>query len=120
MNSEEIHLKSWSNKIQEKKCTKCFYVHKHSEAILQHSYDTTIWQLRFFPQLCTIDQASFPYTMQWHRLHNIAEEASIHDYIVKKLGEDIHSTQAVSFRISFKLECVVRFNVHGENFTLTH
>lgn len=23
-----------------------------------------------FSQLCTIDQASFPYTMQWHRLHN--------------------------------------------------
>jgi len=71
MNSEEIHLKSWSNKIQEKKCTKCFYVHKHSEAILQAFFKTLQYNdngvvfFSFFRfRLCTIDQASFSYTMQ--------------------------------------------------------
>jgi len=68
MNSEEIHLKSWSNKIQEKKCTKCFYVHKHSEAILQAFFKTLQYNdngvVFFLFRLCTIDQASFSYTMQ--------------------------------------------------------
>lgn len=101
MNSEEIHLKSWSNKIQEKKMYKMFLrsqtFRSNITAFLWHY---NIMTIEIFTQLCTIDQASFPYTMQWHRLHYIAKEASSHDYIVKKL-EDIHSTQAVSFRISF-------------------
>lgn len=126
MNSEEIHLKSCSNKIQEKKCTKCFYVHKHSEAILQaFLWHYNIMTMAFFFVCCFFLAFDYVQLIKHHsltqcnnRLHNIAQEISIHEkYIIRKLGEDIHSTQAISFRINFiQLECVMWSNAHGEKY----
>lgn len=104
MNSEEIHI---SKVGQTKKYKKRNVQNVSTFTNIQKQYYSILMTLQYndnwvFFQLFTIDQASFPYTMQWHRLHDIAKEASIREYIrIKKLGEDIHSTQAISFRIRF-------------------
>lgn len=77
MNSEEIHLKSWSNKIQEMYKmflgSQTFRSNITSIRMTLQYKDNGVFFSSFSCWLCTVDQASFSNTMQWHGLHNIAK-----------------------------------------------